>query len=104
MTTRVLTATLLVWILGVTAPDWEPLGHPVGTALLAQQSAPVDEFVPLDQLPPQDQLPAAPLLVAAYAFVVLALFAYVVSLVRRLGGVHRDLNRLEADLKNNGRR
>ena len=44
-----------------------------------------EEFVPIDELPPQDQLPAAPLLVAAYSFVVLALFAYVVSVARRLG-------------------
>ena len=52
--------------------------------------------MPIDELPPQDQLPAAPLLVAAYAFVVLALFAYVVSLARRLGGVQRDVERLES--------
>ena len=45
----------------------------------------------------------SPLLVTAYAFVVLALFAYVVSLARRLGGVQRDLDRLESDLKRNGR-
>ncbi|OFW01730.1 MAG: hypothetical protein A3I61_15170 [Acidobacteria bacterium RIFCSPLOWO2_02_FULL_68_18] len=69
--------------------------------LVAQQSPPQqqDEFVPIDQLPPQDQLPAAPLLVAAYAFVVLALFVYVVSVARRLTSVQRELERLEADIK-----
>ena len=74
--------------------------------LLAQQPPPPqqqEEFVPIDQLPPQDQLPAAPLLIAAYAFVVLALFAYVVSVSRRLGGVQRELDRLESDVKRSGR-
>jgi len=59
--------------------------------------------VPIDELPPQDQLPAAPLLVVAYAFVVLALFAYLVSVARRLGAVQRDLERLQAELKRSGR-
>ncbi len=70
----------------------------------AQQPPPQqqDEFVPIDQLPPQDQLPAAPLLVAAYSFVVLALFAYVVSVARRLTTVQRELERLEGDLKRGG--
>jgi CcmD family protein len=66
-----------------------------------QQPAPEqqDEFVPIDQLPPQDQLPAAPLLVTAYSFVVLALFAYVVSIARRIGAVQRELDRLQTDVK-----
>jgi CcmD family protein len=58
-----------------------------------------DEFVPISQLPAQDQLPAAPLLVTAYAFVWLALFAYVVSVARRLAGVQREVERLESDIK-----
>ncbi|MBM3820628.1 MAG: CcmD family protein [Acidimicrobiia bacterium] len=62
-----------------------------------------DEFVPVDQLPPQDQLPAAPLLIAAYAFVLVALFAYVVSVARRLSTVQRELERLESDVKRSGR-
>lgn len=103
MTTRVWIATLLVWTCGVVGPAWLPAESGWGLALLAQQPAPVEEFVPIDQLPPQDQLPAAPLLVSAYSFAVLALFAYVVSLSRRLGGVQRDLDRLDADLKRTGR-
>lgn len=71
--------------------------------LHAQQPKQQDEFVPIEQLPPQDQLPAAPLLVAAYSFVVLALFAYVLSVARRLGGVQRELERLESELKRSGR-
>ena len=103
MTTRVLMATLLLWVLGASGSYWLTLDRVTGATLLAQQPAPVDEFVPIDQLPPQDQLPAAPLLVSAYAFAVLVLFAYVVSLARRLGGVQRDLDRLQSDLKRNGR-
>lgn len=62
------------------------------------------EFEPLDQLPPQDQLPAAPLLVAAYAFVWIAVFAYLLSVARRLGSVQRELQRLETDMKRSGGR
>ena len=73
--------------------------------LHAQQAQPKqqDEFVPIDQLPPQDQLPAAPLLVTAYSFVVIALFAYIVSVARRLGNVQRELERIELDVKRSGR-
>ena len=71
----------------------------------AQQPAPEqqDEFVPVDTLPPQDQLPAAPLLITAYAFVMLALFGYLLSVARRLTTVQRELERLESDVKRSGR-
>jgi CcmD family protein len=62
-----------------------------------------DEFVPVDTLPPQDQLPAAPLLITAYAFVMLALFGYLLSVARRLTTVQRELERLESDVKRSGR-
>ena len=64
----------------------------------SDQPEPLDEFVPIDQLPPQDQLPAAPLLISAYAFVVLALFVYVLSVARRLGQVQQELTRLESEI------
>jgi CcmD family protein len=57
-----------------------------------------DEFVPISQLPAQDQLPAAPLLVTAYAFVWVVLFAYVVSVGRRLTKVQHEVERLESDI------
>ena len=57
-----------------------------------------DEFVPISQLPAQDQLPAAPLLVTAYAFVWVVLFAYVVSVGRRLTRVQHEVERLESDI------
>lgn len=74
-------------------------------AVSGQQPAmdPDDPFVPLSELPPEDQLPAAPLLVAAYSFVVLALFAYLFTVARRLQGVQREIQRLDADLKRTGR-
>jgi CcmD family protein len=62
-----------------------------------------NEYVPIDELPPQDQLPAAPLLIVAYAVVMLGLFAYVVSVARRMSTVQRELERLESDLKRSSR-
>ena len=106
MMKRTVVAVFLMWTLGAAGgyhAEGATLHWPAGDALHAQQPEPQDEFVPIDELPPQDQLPAAPLLVAAYAFVVLALFAYLVSVARRLGGVQRDLDRLQADLKRSGR-
>ncbi len=106
MTKRAVVTVFLMWTLGVVGgyrPDGPAVYWSAGGTVHAQQPQPQDEFVPIDELPPQDQLPAAPLLVAAYAFVVLALFAYVVSVARRLGEVQRDLDRLESDLKRSGR-
>jgi CcmD family protein len=54
------------------------------------------EFVPIDELPPTEQLPAAPLLVAAYAFVWLAVLAYLWLMWRRLGKVEREMAALSA--------
>ena len=62
-----------------------------------------DEFVPMSEVPPEDQLPAAPLLIAAYAFVWVAVLAYVISVARRLGAVQGELTRLEATLKETDR-
>jgi CcmD family protein len=58
-----------------------------------------EEFIPIDQLPPQDQLPAAPLLIGAYAFVLVMLFGYIFITSRRLSVIQREVERLEADLK-----
>ena len=74
----------------------------LGAPLAAQQQPTPqqqDAFVPVSQLPAQDQLPAAPLLVTAYAFVWVALLAYVVSVGRRLSRVQHEVERLEADIK-----
>ena len=55
-----------------------------------------DEFIPLDQLPPQEQMPAAPLLIGAYAFVMVVLFLYVLSVARRLASVQQEISRLDS--------
>ena len=68
-----------------------------------QQPQQQDEFVPINELPPQDQLPAAPLLIGAYVFVLLALFAYLYSVARRLRTVEREVERLEGDVKRSAR-
>lgn len=84
----------------------------VGTGAVAAQSQPAptpqqpqqqDEFVPINELPPQDQLPAAPLLIGAYVFVLLALFAYLFSVARRLKTVEHEVQRLEGDVKKSAR-
>jgi len=69
----------------------------------AQPPQPQDEFVPVGHSPAPEQIPAAPLLIGAYIVVLAGLFAYVVSLSRRLGAVQRDVERLEGDLKRRGR-
>jgi CcmD family protein len=80
--------------------------------LLTVQAAPLlaqaqperqEQFTPIDQLPPQEQLPAAPLLVGAYAFVLLMLFGYMVTVSRRLSVIQREVDRLDTDLKRTGR-
>ena len=68
-----------------------------------QQPQQQDEFVPINELPPQDQLPAAPLLIGAYVFVLLALFAYLFSVARRLKTVEHEVQRLEGDVKRSAR-
>jgi len=83
-----------------TAPQ-SPSPSPTQTTRPQQEQQ--NEFVPIDQLPPQEQLPAARLLVIAYAFVMGALFIYVISVARRLGNVRREVERLEAEVKRSGR-
>jgi CcmD family protein len=100
---RCILALAFLCLAGLARPDTRALEPPDALIALAQQ-APAqpeqqDEFRPISELPPQDQLPAAPLLVTAYAFVMVALFAYLVSVARRLMGVQRELERLEADMK-----
>ena len=94
LTRRLLSSFALLTVLaGSPALAQQPPAEP------QQQS----EFVPIDQLPPQDQLPAAPLLISAYAVVLVAFFAYVMSVGKRLGSVQRELERLESDMQRNRR-
>jgi CcmD family protein len=52
------------------------------------------EFLPATEIPLSEQLPSAPLLITAYAFVWIAVLAYVWLMWRRLGRVERELNAL----------
>jgi CcmD family protein len=65
---------------------------------MAQTAAsPVQEgYVPITDLPAAQQLPAAPFLIAAYAFIWVALLAYLWSIWRRLGTVHQEIRALDA--------
>jgi len=93
----------------VLPPDPPPLiDHPSkrpaqGDVLLLVRQQQDDGFRPVSELPPEEQLPAAPMLVGAYAFVVLALFAYVLSLSRRLRAVANDIVTLEKQVKRSER-
>ena len=80
------------------------LGGTAATGTLAAQPpAPQDEFKPVGNSPAPEQIPAAPLLIGAYIVVLAGLFAYIVSLSRRLSAVQHDVERLEGDLKRKGR-
>jgi CcmD family protein len=81
---------------GVSA--WLVLGQV--TSALAQPAAgqPPDGFVPVSQTPAVEHLPAAPLVIGAYAFIWVALLAYLFVLWRRLGSVDRDLAALRRSI------
>jgi CcmD family protein len=61
-------------------------------------------FVPVGQAPATEQLPAAPLLITAYAFVWLALAAYLWSIWRRLGKVEAEMQALDRRMQRGGAR
>ena len=56
------------------------------------------EFVPMTEIPASEQLPAARLLIAAYAFVWVAVLAYVWTIWQRLSKVERELGELANQL------
>lgn len=72
-----------------------------GAELLAAQPAPAatDGFVPVGELPAVEQLPAAPLVLVAYAFIWVAVLAYVWQLWRRLAAVQKDLDALRRTIQ-----
>jgi CcmD family protein len=70
------------------------------TAVVSAQTAAQDGFVPMTGNEPDvEKLPAAPLVFAAYAFVWVAMIAYVFSLWRRLVRVERELADVTARLE-----
>jgi CcmD family protein len=77
---------------------WLGLGQV--SAALAQPGGQVPEgFEPVSQVPAAEQLPAAPLVLTAYAFIWVAVLAYVFLLWRRLGTVDRDLATLRRSIE-----
>jgi CcmD family protein len=62
-------------------------------------AAATDEFVPVTDLPPEEQLPAVPLVLIAYAFIWMAVLAYVFAIWKRLSGVQREIESLRKTLR-----
>jgi CcmD family protein len=82
----------------------QPTPRPSDPAAAQPPSAAQEGFVPVDQLPkPQDTMPAAPLVATAYAFVWVMLFAYMVSIWRRLNAVERELHSVSRRIGSGGR-
>jgi CcmD family protein len=74
-------------------------GIVVGVPALALAQAQSQGFVPATDIA-RETLPALPLLYSAYAFVWVALIAYVFLLWRRLGKVERELAEVTKKLGN----
>ena len=71
-----------------------PVAASAAQPAAAPQTAP-DGFVPVTELPPEEQMPAAPLVVGAYAFIWVAVLAYVAVLWRRMAAIDRELAALK---------
>lgn len=93
---RFLLAVALVVGLSVSASAQTP----------APQSTPaqIEGFVPMSEAAPREILPATPLVFYAYAFVWVALIAYVFSIWRRMARVEQDLASVERRLADGGSR
>ena len=61
--------------------------------------AAADQFVPLSEAAPREILPATPLVFYAYAFVWVALIAYVFLMWRRMARVEQDLAAVQRRLQ-----
>jgi CcmD family protein len=96
MTAMIRTFAVLLIAVACAAPAFAVGGQPPAPE-------PQEEFSPVSELPPQEQYPVLPLLVGAYVFVVVVLFVYLFTIVRRLAVVQREVERLEADMKRTGR-
>jgi len=77
------------------------------TASMQQPPAPSpaqEGFVPIDQLAPKEVLPAAPLVIAAYSVAWIAIFAYVLTIWKRLASVEKEMAALSQRVASGGRR
>jgi CcmD family protein len=69
------------------------------SAMAQQPPAQLDGFTPMSKLAPREELPATPLVFYAYAFVWLAVLAYVFSIWRRMSRVEQELAEVQRRLK-----
>ena len=99
---------LKVWLVNV------PIGSGIAPFSMSEQlstlrqppaPSPAQEgFVPIDQLAPKEVLPAAPLVIAAYSVAWIAIFAYVVTIWKRLASVEKEMAALSQRIAGGGRR
>ena len=83
---------MVMGILGVAAAavaGAQPAAGPAGQG----------DFVPVNSLPAVEQLPAAPFVIGAYAFVWVALLAYVWFIWRRMRTIEQELADLNRRMK-----
>ena len=77
------------------------------TASMQQPPAPTpaqEGFVPIDQMAPKEVLPAAPLVITAYSVAWIAIFAYVLTIWKRLASVEKEMAALSQRVASGGRR
>ena len=77
------------------------------TASMQQPPAPSpaqEGFVPIDQMAPKEVLPAAPLVITAYSVAWIAIFAYVLTIWKRLASVEKEMAALSQRVATGGRR
>ena len=60
--------------------------------------------VPIDQMAPKEVLPAAPLVITAYSVAWIAIFAYVLTIWKRLASVEKEMAALSQRVATGGRR
>ena len=89
------------WLAGVAL-----LAIGLSASLTAQPQPPptptpdsLERFVPMSEAAPREVLPATPLVFYAYAFVWLALIAYVFSIWRRMARVEQDVAAVQRRLQ-----
>jgi CcmD family protein len=84
-------AGLMCAVLLVFACCWAGVTPALAQPSADQVQAAREGYVPVKDLPAAEQLPAAPLVLGAYAFIWIALLAYLWTIWRRLASVDREL-------------
>lgn len=89
-------AGALVLAAALSAPSYAQQPPPPSPT---QTPAAIEGFVPMSAAAPREVLPATPLVFYAYAFVWVALIAYVFSIWRRMARVEQDLAAVQRRLQ-----